>query len=190
MNAHLKLKLRRPKKISRKQTAEQYSSNILKQNAQLKLNSDSHIKQILRNHEKYRSQQPSKAANALANKATSRNTARGLTATNSWDKVELPNSAEAKGISDTRFAQLSKVKTKPLRYKSRTKAATIDFSDGQPLASHREPQLKQLVQNMLPSVQLSARGEAAINNNNILNRQQNKRKKDFKKLKLPSVVYV
>lgn len=178
MNAHLKLKLRRPKKISRKQTAEQYSSNILKQNAQLKLNSDSHIKQILRNHEKYRSQQPSKAANALANKATSRNTARGLTATNSWDKVELPNSAEAK------------VKTKPIRYKSRTKAATIDFSDGQPLASHREPQLKQLVKNMLPSVQLSARGEAAINNNNILNRQQNKRKKDFKKLTLPSVVYI
>jgi hypothetical protein len=62
-------------------------------------------------------------ANGVA-RITSRNTPRGLSATKSTDKMHF---------SDV------KLKTKALRFKAKTKGATIDFNDGQPLASHREP---------------------------------------------------
>ena len=56
---------------------------------------------------------------------TSRNTARGLSGTESAEKMH--------------FSGDVKIKTKALRFKAKTKGATIDVSDGKPLASHREP---------------------------------------------------
>ena len=59
-----------------------------------------------------------------AGRITSRNTARGLSGTESAEKMHFTD---------------VKIKTRALRFKAKTKGATLDASDGKPLASHREP---------------------------------------------------
>jgi hypothetical protein len=108
----------------------------LKQTALLNFSQDTHRQLILKNHEKhkliasnqaYRSLQASKVAGVSAKLTSGNAVTRGLTSTE----------------SSVAMIAYAKTKTRAPRYKSKTKAETIDFhSEGQPpLASQREPQL-------------------------------------------------